>query len=450
MRSLLKYIVALAIAGVIAAATVEVGARVWLTRFATDTQFKRYASLDEYRARFEKRGEGITPFVPHRYLGYALTPNHRGLVVHHNALGFRGEEYPLKKPKGEFRVLCIGSSTTYSVYPRKEEFHEAGLIAENPNPTVIAALEKAAREQGMKDLDDYTCNFTYPGFLEQYLHQSGYPNVRVINAGVPGYTSFETMINFELRCIDLDPDVVIVYEGYNDIHSRLVWPHKAYLGDNSGANIHSPAWYSPLPWRMRPVALRILLVATGRQRSPVDLANTFGGRPKTAVYYAYQNEVLQGRFPSKFFQNHPLSEILRANPPIYFRRNIENIVATAQSNQITPVLMTFAARPEGGEPDVFDNPEYRAALAEHNKIIQDVAAKMGAKTFDFGAAYPADGSLFSDLIHMTGPGGRIMARRVGDYLISSGLLPPAGGAAPAAPAPNPGTVAAGSESVPKE
>ncbi len=83
---------------------------------------------------------------------------------------------------------------------------------------------------------------------------------------------------------------------------------------------------------MRSVALRMILVATGRNRSPVDLATTFGEHPKTGVFFAYQNEVLRGRFPSKFFQNHPLSEILRANPPTYFRRNIENIVAVARAH----------------------------------------------------------------------------------------------------------------------
>ncbi len=432
MRKFVRGMASLILMLAVSALLVEGGARLWLTRLASDTQFKRYASLSEYRVRFEKRGEALTPFVPHRYLGYTLSPGHRGLVVAHNALGFRSEEFPVKKPEGEFRIVCLGSSTTYSMYPRKDEMAVAGEIAENPNEIVIAALEKKAREMGMESLEAYAFNGSYPGLLERYLHQLGYKNVRVINAGVPGYTSYESLLNFELRCLELEPDVVLVYEGYNDIHTRLVWPHKAYLGDNSGANIHSSGWYKPLPWRMRSVALRMFLVMTGRERSPVDLATTFGETPKTGVYFAYQNEVLRGRFPSKFFQNHPLAEILKSNPPIYYRRNIENIVAVARAHGIVPVLITFATRPEGTGTDVFDIPEYRAALKEHNEVLLDIGKTLGTPVFDLAPLYPQDDPLlFSDLIHMTFPGGQIHSKLIGDYLISSGLLAASSSAASA-------------------
>jgi len=418
----------------VTAGLVEIGARLWLGRVASETQFKRYASLTEFRDRFERKGEAILPYVPHRYLGYALSPGHRGLVVHHNALGFRAEDFPQKKPKGEFRILCLGSSTTYSMYPSKGDMAAAGQLSADPNPIVIAALEEKTREAGMDSLEDYARNSSYPGLLQKYFHQLGYTSVRVINAGVPGYTSYESLLNFELRCLELDPDVVLIYEGYNDIHTRLVWPHKAYVGDNSGANVHSSGWYKPLPWRLRSVALRIFLITIGRDRSPVDLAITFGATPKTAVYFAYQNEVLSGRFPSKFFQNHPLSELLKSNPPIYYRRNIENIVAVARAHGIVPVLMTFTSRPEGTGTDVFDIPEYRAALAEHNQVLIDIGKEQGVAVFDFAPLFPRDPELFSDMIHMTFPGGRAMAKLVGDYLVSSGLLPPAAGVSAPAPA----------------
>jgi lysophospholipase L1-like esterase len=50
----------------------------------------------------------------------------------------------------------------------------------------------------------------------------GYRNVEVINAGVGGYTSWESLINLEFRVLNLQPDLIAVYHGVNDIHARLV------------------------------------------------------------------------------------------------------------------------------------------------------------------------------------------------------------------------------------
>jgi lysophospholipase L1-like esterase len=57
--------------------------------------------------------------------------------------------------------------------------------------------------------------------------------VQVINAGVGGYNCWEVLINLELRVLDLDPDLIIIYEGRNDVRAGLVEP-ASYRGDDSG------------------------------------------------------------------------------------------------------------------------------------------------------------------------------------------------------------------------
>ena len=87
---------------------------------------------------------------------------------------------------------------------------------------------------------------TFTAQLEKLLKEDyGYQNVQVINAGVPGYNSWEILVNLEFRVLDLDPDLVIIYEGTNDVHARLVEP-SAYRGDDLGRR---------QAWQVPPVAL---------------------------------------------------------------------------------------------------------------------------------------------------------------------------------------------------
>lgn len=431
MRKLLLTILPFLLMLLATAMLVEAGARFWLQRLATDAQFRRYATLDEYRAKYERLGESATPYLPHRYLGYVTSPNYHGVGKTHNSLGFRSVEFPARKPKDEFRIVCLGGSTTYGIYARDlsdaadaQWIIEKGLRNKNDYPT----LDLLARRSGMKDYEDLACNYTYPGFLERRLHELGYTQVRVINAGAEGYTSYESMLNFELRCLDVDPDLVIVYEGYNDIHTRLVWPHQVYLGDNSGSNVHSAGWYLPLPWYLRSDALRIALIAAGRASSPVDLSTTFGKTPPVSHFFKYTKQIANHTYPSDFFVKHPVEDFFRSNKPVYFKRNLETIAAVAKAHGITPVLLTFACSPTPiGE--TFDTPQYRAALAEHNDVVRSIGAAGEAHVFDFAAAFPQNADLFTDIIHLTADGGKTQARLIADYLVNEKLLPAPAGAA---------------------
>ncbi|MFN0206812.1 MAG: SGNH/GDSL hydrolase family protein [Planctomycetota bacterium] len=92
--------------------------------------------------------------------------------------GFRGPEFILKKPPGTRRVLCIGDSNTFG----------------------IGVFEDA----------------TYARRLERWLRMDG-ANWEVINAGCPGYTTYQMWKLLRLRGRDLAPDVIVVYAGaWND------------------------------------------------------------------------------------------------------------------------------------------------------------------------------------------------------------------------------------------
>lgn len=94
-----------------------------------------------------------------------------------NSLGQRGEELPAKTPQ-EFRILSLGESTTFA--------------------------RRLPPEQ------------SYSALLERELGSVAGRRVRVINAGVPGYSLFQGVSYLRHRGLALEPDAVMTYFGYND------------------------------------------------------------------------------------------------------------------------------------------------------------------------------------------------------------------------------------------
>lgn len=384
------------------AGMVESGARLWLNVFATPDQFRDYASLKQNRKRMAKTNQSFSKYAPHRYIGYAGAPQFlRGKDVH-NEHGYRGDSFPLKKPLGEYRIVCIGGSTTYTSF-----------------------------------IDDYT--LSYPYLLGWELHQRGYKNVRVINAGAEGYSSFETVADFHYRVLDLDPDMVIVYQGVNDVVTRMVWPPEAYRGDNSGYAVHSAGWYKPIPLLERSTAIRMLLIRLGRIQSHVTLLRTFNQILSTAHFWAFMGQVTQHTYPDGIFKEVSAMEMLHTNKPVYFERNIESIVVSAKANGVTPVLSTFAHADllsadrdainmdyfvYGIEENSINSEEFMSGIAEHNEVMKALADKHDVPLYDFAAVFPKDPSLYiTDSVHVNERGSRLKAKMFADYLESSGRLP---------------------------
>ncbi|MBZ0272312.1 SGNH/GDSL hydrolase family protein [bacterium] len=96
-----------------------------------------------------------------------------------NAGGFRDAPVPIAKAPGEFRVVTLGDSCTFG---------------------------------------DGVANWeTYAHVLEERLDaQHGKERATVLNAGVPGYTSYQIREYLERDLLAYKPDVVVVYVGFND------------------------------------------------------------------------------------------------------------------------------------------------------------------------------------------------------------------------------------------
>jgi len=384
-RALAFYAFALAVGLILA----EIAARVWLGRYASDDQFTMFGTLAGVVERSASRGTVLYKYEPHRYLGYVPAANFERGLNRHNKFGYRGEDFPKIKPKGEFRIVCVGGSTTYT-----------------------SRVEDSA--------------LSYPSLLEEELHAQGKTQVRVINAGVEGWASYETLINFQLRLLDLNPDLVIVYHGVNDAVARLVYPPRFYKPDNSGYTQATSGWSQPVSLWDRSVVLRIIRNRLGFSRGQLTMLNAFGGLAPSGMYWYFAEEMTQGVYPLGVFEEHPVSEMFDENRPAPFRRNIGNVIATARSNRVDVVLATFAVdrvNAYGPRFASLNHPEFVRGIDDNNAILKQIASRDEVPLYDFAAEFPLDRSLFSDPVHVSAEGSRLKAKLFARFLLRTELIP---------------------------
>ena len=115
-----------------------------------------------------------------------IKPDQHYPTININSHGFRGPEFEAEKPEGTYRVFVIGGSSVFGT----------GVV---DNATIPAHLERMYRE-------------TSP--LPQF-------RIEVINAGIVNAQSHTESLMVKNQILRLDPDLLIVYDGHNDIQYSI-------------------------------------------------------------------------------------------------------------------------------------------------------------------------------------------------------------------------------------
>lgn len=97
-----------------------------------------------------------------------------------NSLGFRGPEIESPKRAGVFRIFLVGGSSVFGYLVSDED-------------TSSVRLERYLRERVKR------------------------PIVEVVNAGVPAYNTMHDLVRYWYQIRLLEPDLVVYYQGYNDL-----------------------------------------------------------------------------------------------------------------------------------------------------------------------------------------------------------------------------------------
>ena len=101
------------------------------------------------------------------------------LVWEINEKGYRGPNFEEKKPDGMTRIIIYGGSATFDTLSTRGE--------------------------------------DWPHRVQEKLRKSGFSNLEVINAGVIGHTSLESVGRLFTEGYIFEPDYVLLYNAWNDI-----------------------------------------------------------------------------------------------------------------------------------------------------------------------------------------------------------------------------------------
>lgn len=310
----------------------ELGLRVWAYYFRTS--YERYNTAT-----------GRLELVPG--IRFTTRRGHEFLI---NPKGFLGPDFAEKKPEGVYRIFAVGDSCTFG----------AGLWKLN-----------------------------YPAILQERLAAEPLGRrVEVINAGIEGYNSEFALGRIQSELLRYEPDMVILYIGWNDLmkvdpHNPTATGRYAWLARAMETSYLFKAYSKVMFYHLRPLLMKPGLAATD-----------------AAIFDAY--------VPQRFVDN------------------LQSMIAALRSRGVMPLLVTLptVVTPtmdhEGLKRQHVFFPYYPGAYsvggflslhAAYNRAIRSIAGKERAPLVDLDAAFKArDRSrLFWDTMHPSEQGHALVA-----------------------------------------
>jgi len=126
--------------------------------------------------------------------------------LRNQSLEYEASVFSRQRIKREARQVTIGKDLRYSI----NSAGYRGKEIENPKRRLRLAI------YGGSSVYDPVSRESWPERLEKKLLESGF-DIEVINAGIPGASSAEITARFMSEAFFIQPDVVLMYETWNDI-----------------------------------------------------------------------------------------------------------------------------------------------------------------------------------------------------------------------------------------
>lgn len=274
--------------------------------------------------------------------------------------GYRGPAFALPKPPGVLRFLVLGGSAVFDQYAPPGQ--------------------------------------DWPKLTEGLLREAGIPEAEVINAGIPGHASVDSLGRFFTEGHTFGADYVLLYTGWNDIKQ---------LRSNE-----------PLLRTMRGYIPSADPRSSPRNRIDKLLCNTsqiyvqLRGR-----YYDWKLRVgPEGAVPEGGFENRIEEAALRQ-----YRLNVELFVDAVRNVGAVPVLVTQARLVAPGNTasqreriryhyQKMDHDTLVDAYGRLDEILREVGAEKKARLIDPAASMTGTDRFYRDHVHLASEGSAELAR----------------------------------------
>ena len=306
------------------------------------------------------RGESVF-YSPRAFTNFGLRPG----VGNVNERGFLGwpSDYPRARTSGVPRVACLGASTTQGGNP-------SGILGSYPYRLKLRLVEEL-----------------------------GGP-VEVMNFGVSGWTTAETLVGYLLTVQDYSPDIVVVHHAINDVAPRL---YQDYRNDY----MHYRTAWSPPPFSLWQQA-----IVTYSDLATWLLLHTRG------VPHQRQFNTRDQGGPLRLAADGSLDPATGEG----IRRNLTTLADLVELSGSQVVFMTMPLSPVPEHTSAVQ----RAGAADHNQLLRELASSDGRLLVDAAERFDTEADrlrdVFSDAVHVSPEGNQRKADLVADALLEAGWL----------------------------
>jgi lysophospholipase L1-like esterase len=311
----------------------------------------------------------------------------RQLTFSVNNVGFRGDSLPMPKPAGEFRVFVVGGSTTECLY--------------------------------LDDSDAFTR--VIQDSLARYRPGR---SIKVYGAGKSGDKSYDHVAMVGHRIAHLQPDLIIVFAGINDLLASVNGRDYLFFADNIAPD--------DLGWDL-PQLLRFTVTEfqVGRLLFGVLKPRTF----REAAEEVRMESDIAGAAERR--RSLPVtSEPPRRQLGLY-EENLRSIIAmgrahgaqvafitqaTSWNSTIDPVIEQWHWMNIGTDVS-YPEPVMDAAMESYNDTVRRLGGALAAPVFDLARMLPKSHHYFYDDVHFNIRGAAVAGGALARFLADSDVIP---------------------------
>ena len=279
-----------------------------------------------------------------------------------NSLGFRSPEFSLQRSPGTLRVVCFGDSSTFGI----------GSTMQDTWPSQLQSI------------------------IENDYRFTDFGDVEVINADVPGYSSYQGLQHMRQEIDRLKPDLVMASYANNDF-----WHWDQMTDEDHAKALGSSRGISSLISKSR--------LAQGMA---VAFQKLNGARSQADVSTASPNQHWAAAATMNYVS--PVGEWTRRVPLDSFKSNVNQMADLCDQRNVPLVLVRWSDQPQAGGQ--------WSPRIEYQDVLAEIAVSRGLYQADVVAMFQANRSwsvntyIPNDIVHVNKDGNRLAAMAAFDGL----------------------------------